>query len=310
MSTGQHTVLIVHHESAVLESYSVMLAQAGFGVSTARSASAILDVVQDTPPHCFVIPRDFPGTGSQHLIEELKADNMYGHVPILMVLKANELREVDWTLSAADDYLVDPIQAIDIGARVTLCIQRAHRDINANPLTGLPWNLTILREAERRLNLGEPFAVGYLDLDNFKPFNDKYGFARGDEVLRMTARVLVSVLRGQANKDTYVGHIGGDDYIFMTPSDLVEKVSQQILTNFDLIVPNFYDADDRERGNIQSVDRKGEKQTFPMMGCSIAIIDTRNSGIKYVGDISARSAEVKKYAKSIAGSNYVVDRRK
>ena len=310
MEAAHQTILIISKDSTVLEAYGIALNDAGFDVRTAKSGSAILDVVQDAPPQCFIVPRSFPGTGSLSLVEELKGDNIYGHVPILMALEEQELKAVDWAHTVADDYVVGQVPATDLIARVSLCIQRAQRDINANPLTGLPGNLTIFREAERRLKLGEPFAVAYLDLDKFKPFNDKYGFARGDEVLKMTARVLMSVLRNQQSRDMYVGHVGGDDFIFMTPSDLVEAVSQEVIQNFDLIVPNFYDEDDKEREGIESVDRQGNKEFFPMMGCSIAIVDTQLSGIKTSAEISQRSAEVKKFAKSVQGSNYVIDRRK
>ncbi len=282
----------------------------GFAVVTAHTRTAIHTAIYAEPPQCVLLPLELTGAGGASLLEELKSDNLYGHIPAMVTLTVEDIPEVDWNRVPADDYLVRPFEAEELVSRVRLCLARAQRDVNANPLTGLPGNITIMREAEGRLASGVPFAIGYLDLDHFKSFNDKYGFGRGDEVLRMTARIIVNVVRGLNSRETYVGHVGGDDFVFIAPPPLVEKVCEEIARNFDLIVPDFYSAEDRARRCIESVDRKGTPQTFPMMSCSIAVVDTTHSRVAHVGDISKRCAEVKKYAKTIPGSSYLIDRRK
>ncbi len=291
--------------------WAAALEAAGFTVREAADARSLLSALYSSPPRCIVLPAACPGSrAGQPLVLELKNDNAYGHAPVLVTLPAERIPEMDWQRFPADDYLAEPFSDEELVARVRLCIARTGRDVNANPLTGLPGNYSIMREAERRLDSGDTFALAYVDLDNFKPFNDKYGFARGDEVLRMTARILVNVIGGLGSRETYVGHVGGDDFLFITPSHLVEHACADVCRNFDLVLPNFYDDEDRTRGEIRSVDRAGNPQTFPLMGCSIAVIDTARSAVQHLSEMSARAAVVKKYAKSLPGSDYLVDRRR
>jgi diguanylate cyclase (GGDEF)-like protein len=243
------------------------------------------------------------------VLDAVKHDRAFGHLPVMIVLDETTRASISWASAICDDYLIRPLNADELLARVALCIARSHRDVNANPLTGLPGNLTIMREAARRLESGDPFAMGYVDLDHFKAFNDKYGFERGDQVLRMAARVLVNAVNRLGIAGAYVGHVGGDDFILMVPSAHTTQACAAIIRDFDTIVRDFYDDEDREAGEIRSKDRQGNPQTFPLMSCSIAVVDTESSDIRHVGELSARAAEVKKEAKRVDGSTYMIDRR-
>jgi len=304
-------VLAVSPHSKGLAEISATLENGGYRVATVTSAKSMIEAVYADPPQCLIVESDGADAPSNALIKGLKSDNVYGHLPVILVITADELAQgIDWQDYPADDYLVRPFSEVDLLARVSLCLARAHREIDANPLTGLPGNLTIMREAERRIADGSPFVMACLDIDHFKAFNDKYGFTRGDEVLRMTARILVNAIRSLDSDDTHLGHVGGDDFVFMTPPDLIAPACQAVTRDFDRIVPNFYDEEDRRDGFIQTVDRRGNAQTFPLMTVSIAAVDTHTSRIAHVADLSARAAEVKRYAKQHAGSNFIVDRRK
>ena len=307
---GIAAILVVERSLEACGLIAAPLEAAGYGVIPAYNGSKALEAIYADPPQCIVVPHGHAGSADGTLLDDLKGDSVYGHLPVIVTVSAEELAQIDWARVRADDYLVTPVDDAELVSRVRLCLARAQRDLNANPLTGLPGNLAILREAERRLAAGQPFAVAYLDLDHFKPFNDKYGFSRGDEVLRMTARILVNAIRRLNNPDTCIGHVGGDDFLFMTPSALMEQACKDVLRDFDLIVPNFYDEADRASGQILSVSRTGEQQTFPLMSCSIAVVDAGAVEVQHLADISSRSAEVKKYAKGLPGSNYLMDRRK
>lgn len=290
--------------------YADLLRAAGFSVTVASGASKVLEAIHIEPPACLVVPYSDAPDVAELLLHELKSDHAYGHLPVVFLLSEAHAESMVWEKVPGDDYVVLPASAEQVSSRLRLCIERSSRDLDANPLTGLPGNLTIMREAERRLASGQPFALGYVDLDNFKPYNDKYGFSRGDEVLRMTARVVVNAVRSLKNPDTYVGHVGGDDFVFLAPSELAETAASGIVRDFDQVIPNFYDSEDRRAGMILSVDRQGVEKHFQLVGCSIAIIDTAISVIRHVGELSARAAEVKKFAKAATGSTYLVDRRR
>ncbi len=303
-------VLVLAPEEHPLTDVFPLLQEAGYSVRLAHRPAQVLEMLQQEPPAALVVAYPLPQHGNARFVEELKADNLYGHLPLMLIFEeVDDLEQIDWHQLPADDFEVLPFDGDCFAARLHLCVARTQRDMHANPLTGLPGNITIMREAERRLRTGDAFALGYLDIDHFKPFNDKYGFSRGDEVLRMTARILLNACASLRASDTYVGHVGGDDFIFMVPSSLAEVAARDVIRNFDLIVPNFYDEDDRRAGRIQSQDRQGNDQQFPMMSCSIAIVDTTELNVTHLGDLSARAAEVKKFAKGLPGSNFLVDRR-
>lgn len=291
-------------------SYADLLRISGFSVTVASGASKVLEAIHIEPPVCLVVPYSDAPDIAEKLLHELKSDHAYGHLPVVLLLSQAHAETMNWEDVPGDDYIVLPASSQEVGSRLRLCIERSSRDLDANPLTGLPGNLTIMREAERHLASGQPFALGYVDLDNFKPYNDKYGFSRGDEVLRMTARVVVNAVRSLRNPDTYVGHVGGDDFVFLAPSELAEMAASAIVRDFDQVIPNFYDNEDRRAGMILSVDRQGVEKHFQLIGCSIAIIDTSISVVRHVGELSARAAEVKKFAKATAGSTYLIDRRR
>lgn len=283
---------------------------AHYHVFPAKTLPEVLEAIHHRPPKAIVVPAIDNFDEAARVVRDLKSDHAYGHLPVLLLLTGPQVAAMAWNEVPGDDFIVWPASPADIASRLRLCSERAVRDLDANPLTGLPGNLTIMHEAERRIALGQRFALGYIDLDHFKAYNDKYGFTRGDEVLRMTARIVVNAVRQAQNNETYVGHVGGDDFVIMLPAEIVDPVCKRICDDFDQIIPNFYDDQDRRAGQIQSVDRQGTARSFPLIGCSIAVVDTGASHIVHLGELSARAAELKKVAKATDGSCYVIDRRK
>ncbi|MBN2143988.1 MAG: diguanylate cyclase, partial [Candidatus Aureabacteria bacterium] len=151
---------------------------------------------------------------------------------------------------------------------------------------------------------------GYVDIDNFKAFNDRYGFARGDDLIRMTGRLLINVIRRLSPKKSFVGHIGGDDFFFITESGLVHESCNQIIQNFDLISSTFANDEDRAKGYIECEDRSGKIRQFPLPTISIAVIDSAVTEISHPGEASSIASEIKKEVKKISGSNFMINRRK
>lgn len=299
--------MLVHSSAEQRSSLSAILDAGGYLVSTEPRVDEALERALAEPPSLLLLEYC---SGARDLVGAIKSHNIYGHLPIMLVFSGRVEGEIDWERLSVDDYVCELAPPAALLSRVRLCLARYYRDVNTNPLTGLPGNLTILREAERRLATKEPFALTYFDIDSFKPFNDIYGFARGDEVLRMTARILVNTLRQFRSPDVYVGHVGGDDFVFMTPPDVVRHACERIVRTFDQIVVNFYDEDDRRRGWLMARNRKGEEEQYPLMTCSLGVVVADDQAITHIGDLLSRITQVKSHAKRLPGSNYTIDRRR
>ena len=179
-----------------------------------------------------------------------------------------------------------------------------------SPLTGLPGNVQIHAELKKRLLRKEAFSVLYLDLDNFKAYNDVYGFLKGDQIIEFTAETIVNLVHSDELENTFVGHIGGDDFVAIVPGTHCEKLCQNILAYFDANVKKFFTEEDFENGYIEVENRKGIIEKFPLTSLSIGVVvadDDRFHNILEIGEVGA---QVKHAAKSVMGSSYAIDRRK
>lgn len=192
--------------------------------------------------------------------------------------------------------------------KTTMLIQRAFRDLSVNPSSRLPGPSIIEREIERQIEMEQNFAVCYADLDNFKAFNDYYGYYYGDRVIKLTSRIIKDVVFDLC-REGFVGHIGGDDFIYVIPPELVEPICKNIIRTFDLMIPYRYQKEDRLRGQIVTKNRRDVEETYEIMTLSIAVIVNKGRVFKHVGEMSHMLADLKKYTKSLDGSNYMVERR-
>jgi GGDEF domain-containing protein len=183
------------------------------------------------------------------------------------------------------------------------------RYLDACPLTRLPGNLAIEQVLKDKMDQGEKFALCYIDLDDFKAFNDKYGYAKGSDLIKMTGEVLYNAKDEYAEQQDFVGHIGGDDFVLVTSPDIVEQVCQAIITDFDRLIPDYYQLEDRDNGFIEGYDRYGVKRRFPIMTISIAVVSDVKRSFRSPVEIARVATEVKDYVKSLPGSNYLIDRR-
>jgi GGDEF domain-containing protein/CHASE3 domain sensor protein len=182
--------------------------------------------------------------------------------------------------------------------------------LDASPLTHLPGGIAVENITKKRLADGAPFAFCLLDLANFKSFNDRYGYARGNEVIMATARIITAVIAKHGIQQDFIGHIGGDDFVIITLPEAYEKICTAIISAFDKMILDFYDPEDRERGYILGETRQGEKISFPIMTVSIAVVTNQQRKLKSHIQVGEIAAELKTYAKSFSRSTYVVDRRR
>lgn len=308
-TTATRRVLLLHNDPDDASTLAGLLGRAGFEVESNDGGGLAMDELFHNPPTLVLVADGAGGRSVETLVRDLKADPILGRLPIVVLIREVRVDDVDWGALAVDDYIAVPYRPNDVVRRLRLCLSRMARSLDANPLTRLPGNTSILCETTRRIDSGHPFALAYLDVDNFKSFNDRYGYGRGDEVLVVTCRLLTTVVSELAGTEGFVGHVGGDDFVFISDPAIMDSICETVIKHFDLVIPDFYDPEDRVRGHIDSVDRRGNPEQFPIMTLSIAVVSNQITPITHPGDISKAACELKKLAKSTPGSVYLKDQR-
>ncbi|MEW6116124.1 MAG: GGDEF domain-containing protein [Nitrospirota bacterium] len=302
------TVVLVTRDP-VLTTILERLLKDTYHTVTFTNLGSSLDYIYNTIPDVVVIEVHSNDRASMTILSELKGDPILGPLSVIALFDDTAVIP-GWDVFPVDDYMRRFIVEAELLSRVELCIQRAERMVEVNPLTRLPGNIGIIRQIQKRLDAKERFALAYADLDFFKPYNDRYGFSRGDEVLKMLGRLILNTVKEIQPHGSFVGHIGGDDFVIIMGIDSIEEASEKITAYFDKIIPTFYDAEDRARGYIESVDREGKQKAFPLIGLSIGIAHNKFRTFNHYGEIAEIASEMKKYAKTIGGSCWRIDKRR
>jgi GGDEF domain-containing protein len=247
---------------------------------------------------------------TNQLIIEIKAHSILQFIPILVFSPeaSNEFVISSYKLGV-EEVVNYPWDSALESAKIEMLVFRSRRDLSVNPSSKLPGPNAIEYEIDKRLQTGEKFAVCYGDIDNFKAYNDYYGYMYGDKMIRITSLIIRNVVQ-DLSPQGFVGHIGGDDFIFIVPVETVELVCKNIIATFDRMAPYRYAEVDREQGWIEVANRRGVIERFPIMSISIAVIINQKRMFKHPGEMSHMMADLKKYTKSLPGSNYMIERRK
>ena len=246
------------------------------------------------------------------LLQKIRADESTSITPIVVVTSNNsEKHIIDILKKDVESVIANPEDDKIVYYSVKNIMRLLNSNRTVSPLTGLPGNVQIQSEIKRRLDLGKKFAMLYADLDNFKAYNDTYGFSKGDEIIKFTARTLTKhVLEGKNHECNFVGHIGGDDFIAIVEGEDYEKLCQNIIVEFEANVENYFTKEDFTRGYMEVENRKGIMEQFPLTSLSIGVVEVTKQRFKNTIEIGEAGAQVKHLAKTIYGSTYVIDRRK
>jgi len=304
-------ILIADDDPDIRDILKITLSEENYEVTEAKDGEEAMKFIMAKPLNLVLLDYNMPKMNGRQVCELVKKDLLLSHLPVIMVTGKGEISDkVDGIDAGADDYVVKPFEPKELLARIRMILRRTERDLEANPLTRLPGNVSILNELSSKLESQALFAVCYVDLDKFKAYNDTYGFEHGDNVIRETARILIRATREMGNRNDFIGHIGGDDYVIVTTVDKAEGISKKVIEEFEKTVPSFYNEEDRKKGYIVAHDRKGNLQNVPLLSISIGIVTNEAKRIEHVAEIGEIGAELKAHAKSLERSNYVKDLRK
>jgi diguanylate cyclase (GGDEF)-like protein len=305
-------ILVVDDDRDICRSIEVILSLEGYDVRIAHEGEDALVQATRAQPDLVLLDMMMPGIDGYEVTKRLRDDPRTATASIIMLTaRALPADKVLGLTAGCDDYIVKPFDPPELVARVQSALRRSRQMREVSPLTGLPGNFQIAHELERLVaDQSNDFAVLYADLDDFKAYNDHYGFMRGDEAIRATGRLLTDSLARNRTSPTFAGHIGGDDFVLVTAAQKAEPLAQDVVRNFDVMAPSLYDQDDRQRGYIEVPDRRGVLHHYPFLSISIGVASGGVRPIRSQWEASSVASEMKAVAKRKVGSSYEIDRRR
>ena len=262
-------------------------------------------------PSLIIINEDGVDEDTIKICDSIRGDENNIITPIIVISSNHDKdHRVKILKARVEQYIKAQIDEEYMYYTIVNAIRLLYTNRGISPLTGLPGNIQIQTEIKRRLLNKEDFCVMYLDLDNFKAYNDVYGFLNGDEIIKFTAKTIMNNINSNDCEDCFVGHIGGDDFVAMITGMNCEKICQNIVIEFDEGVKRFFTRTDLDKGYIEVPNRKGVIEQFPITSISIGVVVVDKGRFKNTLEIGEVAAQVKHLAKTTFGSTYVIDRRK
>ncbi|OIO00288.1 MAG: diguanylate cyclase response regulator [Elusimicrobia bacterium CG_4_10_14_0_2_um_filter_56_8] len=304
-------VLVVDDDPNVGLLISAVLKKYNYTVTTFSRGEEVLAFLKESKPDLILLDLRMPGMDGYSLCKHIRESPDTRDIPVIILSGVSEVdARINTIELGADDFITKPFDVRELRARINRILKRKSADTALNPLTRLPGSPAIEEDVTRRIAEDEPFAFSYIDADNFKAYNDVYGYAKGDEVIKRIAVLLSEKAKAIAGHDYFVGHVGGDDFVLITSPEVCEIVAKAITEDFDRLIPEFYNEADRTRGFITTMDRKNKTKDFPLMSLTVAIVAPRTQ--RHYAKIVESAAELKHYAKELTtrrGSIFVRDRR-
>lgn len=291
------------------EAFRLWLESHGVPWSVVKTADELMSrALRGRPRIVMIDARTDVGT-SLEACTRIKADSYTGIVPSIVFSREDDASFAAAFDAGADEVLRGQSPQRESQQRIDAMLRKSDRDTVVHPSTRLPGSHEIESEIARRMTQGDPFAVCYADLDHFKEYNDRYSYHDGDRVIRVVAQILHDVVKGLCGEGGFIGHIGGDDFIFIIPADTVGASCGEIVSVFDILVPFQYSEQDRRAGYFFGKDRRGQLHRVPLMTISIGVVTNERRHFLNAAQISELATEMKSYAKTLEGSVYTVDRR-
>jgi PleD family two-component response regulator len=305
-----YRILVVDDEPHIRQILKFTLEKAGYQVFAAADGEAALDKMAEIKPSLVLLDVMMPKMDGFEVCRKMRKDFMLSHIPVIMLTAKGDLNEkVRGLEGGANDYLIKPYSNEELLLRVRNVLEWNIKQKEANPLTGLPGNTAIERELISRINQKKPYAFLYIDIDNFKGFNDYYGYQKGDEIIEFLASILTKAIEKLGSKEDFVGHIGGDDFVMIASPTRAELMAKFVIDEFDKGALLLLDEDDVKRGYLEVRDRQGELKRIPVMSVTMALVMSTDNKIEHFAEINDIASSLKEYGKRIKGSVVVKERR-
>ena len=307
---GGERLLVVDDDPFIARLLEIELSAAGFRVRVASDGAQALESVREDPPDLVITDVMMPHVDGFELTRQLRQDPRTAQISII-ILTARGLSadKLEGFAIGADDYIVKPFDTPELLARVRGVLRRSKELRDESPITGLPGSVRVQEEIEDRVASGQEFALLLADIDHFKAYNDHYGFARGDQVIAEVGKLIDEVARELSTDDAFAGHMAGDDFVLVVAPSAAALVADTIVERFDRLVPSLYDPEDRERGWIEVLNRRGEPQRFTPITISIGVTSTQRRDFEHFAEVVAVATEMRTYTKTTPGSSWAIDRR-
>ncbi len=281
-----------------------------YQITTLEDNQDVAEYIKNESPNLVIIDAAFQDKRGLKICKAIKEDFLTAYTPTIVLIDKRQLRRDLLSVEqGVDDYLIKPPDPIDLEIRIILALRSAAHNFNANSLTRLPGNKLIEFELDKLIAEAARFSFQYIDVNNFKSYNDKYGHIRGDQVIVKVAQIVSKLVKRYGNDKDFVGHIGGDDFVVIGSPNKAEHIAKEVIREFDSAVAGFYSEIDRHNGFIMAKDRSGKIVHTPFMSLSIAIVNNTSGKINNIFELTDISAELKMYLKGLSGSNFMVNRR-
>jgi len=302
-------VLIVDDDPAITAPLTELLTGDGLRCETASDGRTAVEMAMALRPQLVLLDLSLPVISGDEVFARLRADHRTRYIPIVfLTAAANRKAVISHLLAGGDDYVTKPFDIDELSARVQATLRRARTLGGLNPISGLPGNSAIHEEMSERLRGGRTFACVYLDIDNFKPFNDHYGFTRGDTLILALAEAIFAAVES-AGSDAFLGHVGGDDFVMLCAPDEAEALAADVIERFGSAARALHDEADILADGYEAEDRRGIRTRWPLASVSagVAVGGERYSS---AAAVAQAAAEMKTRAKASTGGRVAVDRRR
>jgi DNA-binding response OmpR family regulator len=305
------SIALIIGDQQLQDIIALILLGESYNVHTFSSYQQAVGIIKNQNPDLIIADFDSCGIDGLHLTKELRKNFILKFTPIiLMVPPDDHLIKMKVIYAGADDFLEKPFSNEELLARVKAATARIYHLQDVNPLTKLAGSSTAIKEISTKIEAKEIFGAARCDLSNLRRFNERYGFHKGDEVIIMVKNIIAAALNNLGGHSDGLFHLGNDDFIFLSSPEAIEDICRKIIENFKLIIPSFYEPQDRQNGYIAVKNRKGEIEKIPLFSLRIGIVT--NTNFPFISHIQVTQIinELYVYAKQFNKSLYIKERRK